>query len=61
MKLSEFQTQDATIGNQLTEKGRRIGSKIFLTNLPDGRTFTYAQIDELTRRIGNGLLDLGVP
>jgi crotonobetaine/carnitine-CoA ligase len=61
MKLAEFDTRNATMGRMLSEKGRRLGSKVFLTHLPDGRTFTYGQIDELTRRIGNGLLGIGIP
>lgn len=61
MKLSEFETRKATMGGMLAEKGQRLKDKTYLTYLPDRRTFSYGQIDELTRRIGNGLLELGVP
>ena len=61
MQLNTFDVRNATMGRMLSEKGERIGGKVFLTYLPDERTYTYGQIDELTRRIGNGLLGLGVP
>ena len=61
MQLSEFDTKKAMLGQQLAEKAGRIGAKVFLNNLADGRQFTYAQINELTLRIGNGLVAAGVP
>ena len=61
MKLSEFHPPGATMGNLLSAKAEALGSKVFLTNLADGRTFSYAELDQLTRRLGNGLLQAGVP
>ena len=61
MKLAEFDTPSATLDHVLSDKARRLGDKVFLTHLPDGRTYTYRQIDELSRRIGNGLLSIGIP
>ena len=61
MTLSEWNTRDATMGHMLEDRATRLGSKVFLAYLPDGRTYTYAEIDRLTLRIGNGLLGLGVP
>lgn len=61
MKLSDFDIHRASLDEMLTDKAGRIGGKVFLNNLADGRQFTYAQIDEATLRIGNGLLAAGVP
>ena len=60
MKLSEFNVRHATLDAMLAEKAQRIGTKVFLNNLADGRQFTYAQLDKGTLRIGNGLLAAGV-
>lgn len=60
MYLQDFQTATATMGNALADRARRLGGKVFLNNLTDGRQFTYAQIDEQTTRVGNGLLAAGV-
>ena len=61
MKLSEFDIRRATLDEVFNDKTQRIGSKVFLTNLADGRTYNYAQMDEATLRLGNGLLAAGVP
>lgn len=61
MELADFDTRNATMGRVLGEKAQRLGDKVFLTYLPDGRRYTYRQIDDLTRRVGNGLLGIGVP
>lgn len=61
MRLTEFNTKNATLGWHLAEKAGRIGGKVFLNNLTDGRQFTYAQIDRLTLSIGNGIVHAGVP
>ena len=50
-----------TLDEVLIDKTQRLGSKVFLNNLADGRQFSYAQLDEGTLRIGNGLLAAGVP
>ena len=60
MYLQDFQTATVTMGNALADRARRLGGKVFLNNLTDGRQFTYAQIDEQTTRVGNGLLAAGV-
>ena len=61
MKLSEFDVRHATLDEVLIDKSERIGAKVFLNNLADGRQFTYKQLGDATLRIGNGLLAAGVP
>lgn len=55
MKLSEFDTPNATLDRMLTQRAQAYGGKVFLNNLADGKQFTYAQFDELTTRVANGL------
>lgn len=52
--------KNLTMGNVVRRQARERGDKVYLTNLPDGRTFTFAQIHEQTNRIANALLAAGV-
>lgn len=49
-----------TVGQVLATKALRNGDKRFLTYLPDGRTYTYAELDATTDRVANGLAALGL-
>jgi crotonobetaine/carnitine-CoA ligase len=44
----------------LRERAQTLGSKIFLNYLPDGRQFTYEDIDTQSNRIANGFTSLGL-
>ena len=55
-----YQTRDLTIGKVLARQARDFGDKVFLTCLPDGRRFTFAQVDRISNRLANGLLALGI-
>lgn len=58
--LEHFDPRQATLDQVLAERARTTGDQVFLTHLPDDKRYTYAQINELTRRIGNGLREAGV-
>jgi crotonobetaine/carnitine-CoA ligase len=49
-----------TYANIVAEQARRLGDKIFLTYLEDNRRFSYAQMDELSNRLANGLVARGI-
>lgn len=55
-----YSKADLTVGHILADKARKNTDKVFMTYLADGRTFTYAEIDTLTNRMANALLDKGV-
>ncbi|MCZ4313934.1 AMP-binding protein [Comamonadaceae bacterium G21597-S1] len=52
--------QERTIGQVVTRQAELMGDKVFLTFTPDGRTFTYRQLDLLSNRLANGLMAHGV-
>ena len=52
--------KDLTYGNVIKRQARERGDKVYLTNLSDGRTYTFAEIHEQTNRIANSLLRLGI-
>lgn len=49
-----------TVSAILADKAKRNGDRTFLSYLPDGRSFTYAELDTITNRYANGLLALGI-
>jgi crotonobetaine/carnitine-CoA ligase len=49
-----------TFANILADKAAKLGDKPFLIYLEDGRRFSYAEIDELSNRLANGLLSRGI-
>ncbi len=57
---SEFSLHDLTLRTVLASRAKQHGSKIYLTFAPDGRTFTYSDMDTLSNRIANGLLAHGI-
>jgi len=59
-ELEAFDPREATLDQVLATRARTTGNQVFLTHLPDNKRFTYAQIDDLTRRIGNGLHEAGI-
>jgi len=62
MRISDFffVTDDLTTQKVMRRQVQRYSDKIFLTYLPDGRTFTYLEIDTLSNKLANNLLTLGV-
>ena len=59
-RLPGYDARTSTIDRVLKERGERWGGKTFLTWLPDGSTISYAQLDELTLRVGAGLAAAGL-
>ena len=55
-----YDTRDLTIGKVLARQVRRAGDKKFLTYLPDGRSFTFAEVDGISNRLANGFAALGL-
>jgi len=55
-----FDLEKATIAQALEERARLSPDKVFMRHLPDGRRYTYQDIDRQTAALGAGLLDLGV-
>ena len=55
-----YETRDLTIGKVLARQVRQAGDKKFLTYLPDGRSFTFAELDRISNRLANGLAALGL-
>ena len=49
-----------TFANVLADKAAKLGDKLFLTYLEDGRSFSYAEMDVLSNRLANGLLARGI-
>ncbi|RZI92057.1 MAG: ATP-dependent acyl-CoA ligase, partial [Rubrivivax sp.] len=62
MRLSDFgfETRELTLGSILARQVRDRGDKVFLTWLPDGRRFTYRDMDRLSNRLAHQLLGLGL-
>lgn len=44
----------------LAERARTLGDKVFLDYLPDGRRFSYADIDRLSNQLAHGFVKRGV-
>ena len=55
-----FATQDLTMGRVWRRQAALHGDRTWLTWLPDGRRYSYADADALTNRLANGLLAQGV-
>lgn len=55
-----YNIRELTVGRVLAEKAARIGDKVFLTWLPDGRCWTYRDIDRQSNALANGFLASGV-
>ena len=49
-----------TIGAVLEAQARDVGDKVFLTWLPDGRRYTFADAHRLSNRLANGLMAQGI-
>lgn len=59
-KLSSYDARTSTIDRVLQEQAERWGDKVFMTWLPTGRTLSYKVLDDLTQRVGAGLIAAGV-
>ena len=55
-----FHVRDMTVPTVLQRNRKERGDKVFLTYLPDGRRYTYRDTDEISSRLGNGLLARGI-
>ena len=51
---------DLTIGHVLRDKAAKMGDSQFLSYIPDGCVFTFAEVDRLSNILANGLLALGI-
>ncbi|HET7670297.1 MAG TPA: AMP-binding protein [Burkholderiales bacterium] len=58
--MSGANIRELTVGRVLAEKAARDGDKVFLTWLPDGRRWTYRDIDRQSNALANGLLASGL-
>ncbi|MFT3816574.1 MAG: AMP-binding protein [Rubrivivax sp.] len=56
----DLDIRSLTIGQVLAQKAQRNGDKPFLTFLPDGRVYSYRDIDRQSNRIARGLQALGL-
>ena len=59
--LPGYDARTSTIDRVLAKRAQRWGDKTFLTWLPDGSKISYAQLDDMTLRVGAGLAAAGVP
>jgi crotonobetaine/carnitine-CoA ligase len=55
-----YRTEELTLPNVLARQARERGDRKFLTWLPDGRTWTFAEADTASTRLANGLHASGV-
>src|SRR6185436_10727487 len=55
-----YETRDLTLPAILRRQALRHGERTFLTYLPDGRTYSFAEADRASTRLANGLLALGI-
>ena len=55
-----YNIRELTLGRVLAEKAARIGDKVFLTWMPDGRRWTYRSIDRESNALANGMLASGL-
>jgi crotonobetaine/carnitine-CoA ligase len=55
-----YDIRDLHIGRVLAMKADALGDKLFMTYAPDGRRYSWRDIDRISTRMANGLLDLGI-
>ncbi len=60
MSNFHFDARAAVIGQVLSSHAETYGEKIFMTWLPTGETTSYRELEERTRRVGEGLTAKGV-
>lgn len=58
--MMELDVRDCTFAQVLSRQATRHGDKPFLSYLPDGRSFSYRDMDTMSGRIACGLAALGV-
>lgn len=55
-----YNIRELTVGRVLAAKAARVGDKVFLTWLPDGRRWTYRDMERQSNALANGLLASGL-
>ena len=55
-----YNIRELAVGRVLARQAARIGDKVFLTWLPDGRRWTYGDIERQSNALANGLLAKGI-
>ena len=55
-----YNLRELTVGRVVAGQAARLGDKVFLTWLPDGRRWTYRDIDRDSNALANGLLKAGL-
>jgi crotonobetaine/carnitine-CoA ligase len=55
-----YDVRELTIGRVLADKAARNGDRIYLHFVPDGRTFSYRDMEVRSNRVANGLLAAGI-
>jgi crotonobetaine/carnitine-CoA ligase len=55
-----YQVRELTIGNILRLQAERRGRATYLHDLGDDKRYSFAEVDDLTNRMANRLLELGV-
>ncbi len=58
--MNGYHYSDYTFAKILADKARKNGDKTFLHFLPDGRKWSYREIDEVSNQVANGFLANGV-
>lgn len=55
-----YAVTDLTIGHVIRDKAAKLRDAQFLSYIPDGRTFTFADVDRASNILANGLMALGI-
>ena len=60
MHLFGYDIGQLTMTQMLADKAKKHGDRNFLTYLPDGRSYSYADIDLLSNQLANSLMQVGI-
>lgn len=61
MQLEQMRTlANMTLGSFLKERAETFADRPCLSYLPDGRSFTYAEVESNANRLANGLQEIGI-
>lgn len=59
-RFLDHDIRDLTIGGVLASKARDLGTKTYMTCVPTGRVYSYADIDRISNRWANALIARGI-